>query len=360
MCDDMVLMAEQDCSEQIAEQVRRAARDRMPLQIVGGNSKSFYGRACSGATLSTREHRGIVNYEPNELVLTARSGTPLREIESALSENGQMLAFEQPHFGADATLGGTIACNFSGPRRPYAGAARDFVLGTTIVNGRGEILRFGGQVMKNVAGYDVSRLFASSLGTLGVMLDVSLKILPVAAQTTTLIMQCSSDRAIEQMNRWAASPLPITATCYDGDSLHVRLEGAATAVAKSKLQIGGEELDGAEFWHKLREHQHSFFRTEKPLWRIAVAPATPQLPIAGQYLLEWNGAQRWYITDTPAAEMRRIANDAGGHATLFRHGNSQSDVFHPLASGIQQLHLQLKNAFDPHGVFNRGKMYADF
>lgn len=353
-------MIAQDCSEKIAEQVREAVRDGASLQIVGGGSKSFYGRTCDGTELSTREHRGIINYEPNELVLTARSGTPLREIESALNANGQMLAFEPPHFGADATLGGTIACNFSGPRRPYAGAARDFVLGTTIVNGRGEILRFGGQVMKNVAGYDVSRLFAGSLGTLGVMLDVSLKILPVAAQTTTLVMQCNADRAIEQMNRWAASPLPITATCYDGDSLHVRLEGAATAVAKSKLQIGGEEIDGAEFWHKLREHQHGFFRAEKPLWRIAVAPATPQLPIAGKCLLEWNGAQRWYITDTPTNEIRRLASDVGGHATLFRNGNPKGEVFHPLAGGIQQLHLHLKTAFDPQGIFNRGKMYAEF
>lgn len=357
---DLALVIERDCGEQIAKQVRRAARDRMPLQIVGGGSKSFYGRTCDGAELSTREHRGIINYEPNELVLTARSGTPLREIESALSDNGQMLAFEPPHFGADATLGGTTACNFSGPRRPFAGAARDFVLGATIVNGHGEILRFGGQVMKNVAGYDVSRLFAGSLGTLGVILDVSLKILPVAAQTTTLVVQCNADRAIEQMNRWAASPLPITATCYDGDSLHVRLEGAATAVAKSKSQIGGDEIDGAEFWRKLREHQHDFFLADKPLWRIAVAPATPQLPITGQYLLEWNGAQRWYIAEVPATEIRRVASEAGGHATLFRRSDPRSEVFHPLASGIQQLHLQLKSAFDPHGIFNRGKMYAEF
>lgn len=357
-------MVNRDRSDVIAEQVRQAARAGAPLQIIGSGSKSFYGRTTSGAILSTREHRGIVNYEPNELVLTAKSGTPMREIEAALSAHGQMLAFEPPHFGTDATLGGTIACNFSGPRRPFAGAARDFVLGATIINGRGEILRFGGQVMKNVAGYDVSRLFAGSLGTLGVMLDVSLKILPVAAQTTTLIAQCNAERAIEQMNRWAASPLPITATCYDGDSLYVRLEGAATAVAKSRLHVGGEAMDGAEFWHKLREHQHGFFRTDKPLWRIAVAPATPPLSIAGKYLLEWNGAQRWYVTDMPADEVRRIASAAGGHATLFRCGESpreqHNDVFHPLASGIQQLHLRLKHAFDPHSIFNRGKMYADF
>jgi len=352
-------MLDQDDTDALIEQVTDAVHRKSPLKIGGGNTKVFYGRETSGTVLSTRQHRGIVSYEPNELVLTARAGTPLAEVEKALADNGQMLPFEPPYFGADATLGGTIACNLSGPRRPYAGAARDFVLGTTIINGRAERLRFGGEVMKNVAGYDVSRLMAGSLGTLGVILEVSLKVLPLPAKTTTLVLQYPAAKSIEQLNKWAGQPLPISATCYDGNSVYVRLEGAATAVDKSRRLLGGEEIEGNGFWRKLREQEHDFFNSNAPLWRIALAPVTPPLALAGKSLIEWNGAQRWLFSDAEPSMVRNVVSTAGGHATLFKNGNRTGDVFQPLANGIGEIHRRLKLALDPHRIFNPGRMYRD-
>lgn len=350
-------MLDRDNTENLVEQANKAIQARTPLNIIGGGSKLFYGRKPVGEVLSTREHRGIVTYEPNELVVTARAGTPLAELEKTLTENAQMLAFEPPYFGPDATLGGTIACNFSGPRRPFAGAARDFVLGTTIINGRGERLRFGGQVMKNVAGYDVSRLLAGSLGTLGVILDVSLKVLPLPAKTLTLVFPHRIDRAIEQMNQWAGLPLPISATCYDGEALYVRLEGAASAVDASRQKLGGEKVDGPEFWRSVREHSHAFFHGDKPLWRIAVPPATPPLALKGPTLLEWNGAQRWLYSELSPSSLREVVSAAGGHATLFQNGDQSGAVFHPLSKGLDALHTRMKLAMDPNQVFNRGRMH---
>ena len=352
-------MLDRDDTDALIEQVSVAIRDKSPLKIGGGNTKAFYGLETSGTVLSTRQHCGIVSYEPNELVLTARAGTPLAEVEKALADNGQMLPFEPPSFGVDATLGGTIACNLSGPRRPYAGSARDFLLGTTIVNGRGERLRFGGEVMKNVAGYDVSRLMAGSFGTLGVILEASLKVLPRPAKTTTVVLLYAPTKAIEQLNKWAGQPLPISATCYGGDSVYVRLEGAATAVDKSRRLLGGEEIDGNEFWRKLREQEHDFFDSKTPLWRIAVAPATPPLSLQGKSLIEWNVAQLWLLSDAEPIEVRNVVSAAGGHAILFKNGNRAGDVFQPLASGVNEIHRRLKLALDPHGIFNPGRMYRD-
>ncbi len=253
-------MTTQDCAKDISGAIVAAVAARTPLAIHGSGSKCFLTGDIAGAALDVTKHRGIVSYEPTELVLTARTGTPLSEIESALAEKNQMLAFEPPHFGPKATLGGTIACNLSGPRRPYCGSARDFVLGTRIINGRGEILKFGGQVMKNVAGYDVSRLMAGSYGTLGVLLDISLKVLPIPAREITLRFEMGADDAIRTMNIWAGQPLPLSAACHVGDTLYVRLSGTDKSVRAAHIKLGGDhDARGAAFWHELREQQLLFF-----------------------------------------------------------------------------------------------------
>lgn len=350
-----------DQTDALRDAVVQAAAAGTPLSIVGGGSKNFYGRTASGQPLALAGHRGIVRYEPTELFVTARAGTPLREIEATLAERGQMLGFEPPHFGASATLGGAIACGLSGPRRPYAGAARDFVLGVRLLNGNGEVLRFGGEVMKNVAGYDVSRLMVGALGTLGVLLDLSLKVLPRPALELTLVQTCSSTRALTLCAQWSGQPHPVSATAWVDGALYVRLSGAASAVRTAAGQVGGEPVaDGAAFWLALREQTHPFFAGAAPLWRIAVPPATPPLDVPDEGLWEWGGAQRWLRGDISAATIRAAAAAAGGHATLFRGGDRRGEVFHPLSPKLLELHRRLKQSFDPHGLFNPGRLYPDF
>lgn len=350
-----------DLTEQFQGRVREALARGTPLELKGGGSKRFYGRTTGGSPLPLGEHSGIVNYEPKELVLTARCGTALADLEQLLAEQGQMLAFEPPHFGENATLGGTIACGFSGPRRPYAGSARDFVLGVRIINGRGEVLHFGGEVMKNVAGYDVSRLMAGSLGTLGLILEVSLKVLPRPTDEITLVQQRDPDEAIRLMNEWAAKPLPISAACYDGAQLYLRLSGASRALISAHELIGGEKrADSGLFWLNLREHRHGFFSSDKPLWRLSLPPHTSHLNLSGKQFIDWGGAQRWLISDTEAQVIRKAVSKVGGHATLFRGGDHGGEVFHPLQGALYTLHRNLKSSFDPDGIFNPGRMYENF
>jgi len=339
------------------------------MQLCGGGSKAFYGRRPIGTQLALAGHRGVVNYEPKELVLTARAGTPLVELEALLAEQGQMLAFEPPHFGADAgsqssaqaTLGGAIACGLSGPRRPYAGSARDFVLGMRIINGHGELLHFGGEVMKNVAGYDVSRAMTGALGTLGVILEVSLKVLPRLEQELTLVQERDPDDAIRSMNQWAGSPLPLSAACYDGRKLYVRLSGTPKAVDAACGRIGGDRVaDGDHYWWTLREHRHALFDNGRPLWRLSLPSQAPMLALPGSQLIDWGGAQRWLAGDAGDAGdevIRDAAARAGGHATLFRGGDRDGEVFHPLPQALVALHRKLKHAFDPQGIFNPGRLY---
>src|SRR5882672_1580837 len=275
--------------------VMDAVLEKLSEQVRGAGSKDFYGQALEGEVLDTRGHAGIVSYEPSELVITARCGTRLSEVEAAMRERSQQLAFEPPHFG-DATLGGAVAAGLSGPGRQSAGAVRDFVLGTKLMDGRGEVLSFGGQVMKNVAGYDVSRLMAGSLGTLGILLEVSLKALPLPAAEATLRLEMPEDRAIEQLNRWGGKPLPISASAWNDGSLAVRLSGAGTAVGAAAAKIAGTRVDEAQalrFWTGIREHADRFFRSDAPLWRISVPQATPPLGLQGEQLIEWGGALRW-------------------------------------------------------------------
>ncbi|MBA2409262.1 MAG: glycolate oxidase subunit GlcE [Gammaproteobacteria bacterium] len=348
----------QDVSEVLIDAVRDAFKQRTPLVIHGGKSKAFYGRAVEGEPLDVSPHRGVVNYEPTELVLSARAGTRLTEIETLLVEQGQMLPFEPPHFGERATISGCVAAGLSGPRRPYAGAVRDNLLGVVIVNGQGQRLKFGGEVMKNVAGYDLSRLMAGALGTLGVLLQVSFKVLPTPKRETTLLRTLDSERAIKIINDWARRPLPISATWHDGDCLYTRLAGGHSAIDAAVRQLDGEPLDdGDAFWRGIREQTAPFFAGETPLWRLSVPPAMPMLDLPGDWAIEWNGALRWLKTDVPAKDIRTRTTAAGGHATLFRGGDRASQVFQPLSSVLMAAHKRLKAALDPAGILNSGRMY---
>ena len=351
-----------DQTTELQERILAAAEAGETLEIRGSGSKSFYGRIPTGVPLDMRGHAGIVNYQPKELVITARSGTKLVEIEAVLAERGQMLPFEPPHFGPDATIGGTVACGLSGPARPYLGAARDLVLGTRALNGHAQVLQFGGEVMKNVAGYDVSRLMTGAMGTLGLLLEVSLKVLPLPAATRTLMQERSPAEATELANRWAGKPLPVTGTCYDGERLYVRLAGAETAVTQAVTDIGGEPVEnGDAFWrNKIREHGHAFFAGDRPLWRLSVPQSAPPIELPGKQLIEWGGAQRWLRTDASAEIIRAAAERAGGHASLFRGGDRNVEVFQRLPSAVMRLHQRLKQAFDPKGLFNPGRLYLDF
>ncbi|MDH4094353.1 MAG: glycolate oxidase subunit GlcE [Betaproteobacteria bacterium] len=348
--------------ERLRERIRDAAGRRAALRLRGGGSKDFYGGEPRGEILDTRVHAGIVEYEATELVVTARCGTPLAELEAALAEKGQMLPFEPPRFGADATLGGCVAAGLSGPRRAAAGAVRDFVLGARLLDGRADELAFGGRVMKNVAGYDVARLLAGSLGTLGLILEVSLKVLPRPPAEATLRLELPQDKALEALNRWAGQPLPVTASAWRDGELHLRLSGAERAVRAAAQHLGGHTLapgDAGRFWESIREHTHPFFAGAAPLWRLSLpAPAAP-LALAGAPLIEWGGALRWLRTEADAAAVRAAAASAGGHATLFRGGDKSAGVFAPLAMGAKRLHRELKAAFDPAGVFNPGRLYPD-
>lgn len=351
--------------EQVLQQFRtrvlEAVDRKTPLRLRGGGTKDWYGQTLQGEVFDTREYCGIVAYDPTELVITARCGTPLAEIEATLDASKQMLAFEPPRFGLASTIGGVVASGLSGPRRQAAGAVRDFVLGVTMMNGRGEVLRFGGQVMKNVAGYDVSRLLAGSLGTLGLILDVSLKVLPKPFHEMTLRFEMNEAQAIDSLNRWGGQPLPISASVWHGDTLMVRLSGAEAAVKAAMQKMGGEkEGDAATFWQELCDQRHAFFSADDALWRFSLPSHVPPLGIEGEQVIEWGGAQRWLRSDLDTETSRRVAQEAGGHATLFRGGDKSAGVFHPLAPAVAKIHRNLKSSFDPSGIFNPGRMYPEF
>lgn len=342
------------------ERVRQAAARGGQLRIRGGGSKDFYGREPVGELLETGACRGIVNYEPSELVVTVRAGTPLAELEAALAEQGQMLAFEPPRFAAGSTVGGCVAAGLAGPRRAAVGGVRDFVLGARLIDGRGDVLRFGGEVMKNVAGYDVSRALAGSLGTLGLIVELSLKVLPLPVAEATLRFEADEADALHRLNAWAGQPLPISATAWRGGDLYLRLSGASAAVEAAVARLGGEGVDAAEaaaLWGGLRDHSDPFFSGSMPLWRLSLPSDALALALDGEQLVEWGGAQRWLRSERPAADIRRRVASLGGHATLFRHGDRQGSCFHPLSEAMMRLQRNLKNAFDPAGVFNPGRLY---
>jgi glycolate oxidase FAD binding subunit len=348
---------------ELQQWIRDAGGPQRALRVRGGGSKDFYGRRIAGDVVDTRAVRGIVDYEPTELVLTARAGTPLAEVEATLDAARQMLPFEPPRFAGAATLGGAIAAGLSGPRRPYAGAARDFVLGVRMIDGTGEALRFGGRVMKNVAGFDVARLMTGSLGTLGVLTEISLKCLPKPALETTVVRECSADEAIHRVNEWGGQPLPLSATCWLDGRLWIRLSGAPPAVTAARATLGGEEaVDAEHFWSGVRDQSHPFFTTlherAMPLWRLSVRSTAPFRDLGSEQLIEWGGALRWLGARAGDEEkLRAFARTNGGHATCFRDGGGA--VFQALSPPMLALHQRLKNVFDPHGILNRGRLYPE-
>ncbi|MES2413093.1 MAG: glycolate oxidase subunit GlcE [Pseudomonadota bacterium] len=355
-------MLSADTASHFAERIRTAAAEDRPLRIRGGGSKDFYGQSLEGEVLQTSGLAGVTSYEPSELVVTAGAGTPLAELEALLAAQGQCLPFEPPHFGGGATVGGLVASGLSGPARASSGAVRDYVLGVKFINGKGELLTFGGQVMKNVAGYDVSRLMTGAMGTLGLLVEVSLKVLPVALAENTLTFEMDEATALKQLNLWGAQPLPVNASCWHAGHLHVRLRGAAAAVSAARTAMGGEQQQDTALWQTLREQAHPFFALQRgeSLWRMGLPDTAPPLPL-GETLIEWGGAQRWL--KLPAADVVRLrvaATAASGHATLFRAGEKSCDVFTPLAGPLARIHRSLKREFDPAGIFNRGRLYPGF
>lgn len=347
------------------ERIIAATASGTPLQIRGGGSKDWYGQALRGELLDTRGYSGIVDYEPTELVITARCGTPLAQIDAALAAHNQMLAFEPPRFdsqGAGATVGGMVAAGLAGPGRQANGSVRDFVLGADLMDAQGQVLHFGGQVMKNVAGYDVSRLLAGSLGTLGLILQVSLKVLPQPFASSTRVFEVDQATALQLLNEWGGQPLPISASAWVNDVLTIRLSGAQAAVDAAERKLGGSPLtNGSDFWRDLREQQHAFFDDQQaPLWRLSLPSVAAPLALNGKQLIEWGGAQRWYRGDADSTAIRAAAVAAGGHSSLYRGGDKSVGVFQPLSPALAQIHRRLKASFDPAGIFNPSRMYPDF
>ena len=351
----------------LIDRVRSARAAGAQLRIRGGGSKDFYGEVPQGEPLDTRVLEGTSSYEPTELVVTTRCGTALAELEALLAAQGQCLPFEPPHFGSGATVGGMVAAGLSGPSRASVGSVRDHVLGATLLNGKGEVMTFGGQVMKNVAGYDVSRLLAGSMGTLGVILEVSLKVLPIAPATLTLRMEMDQARAIAQLNAWGGQPLPLNASAWWDSNLIVRLRGALAAVQAARTAIGGQVVEpqyASPFWAGLRDHTDEFFTSAHAavvggasLWRLSVPSTAAPLALSGELLIEWGGAQRWLCSAMAPGAVRDAAAKAGGHATLFATSDKSPGAFAPLQSPLDRIHRELKKAFDPAGIFNPGRLY---
>ncbi len=365
-----------DALQGLVEQVQAARADQRVLDIRGGGSKAFYGGPVQGEVLDVRGLAGISSYEPSELVITARCGTPLAELEATLAERGQCLPFEPPRFGSagtavdgapgGGTVGGMVAAGLAGPARVSVGGVRDYVLGAKLLNGRAELLSFGGTVMKNVAGYDVSRTLAGSMGVLGVICEVSLKVLPVLPATLTLRLEADQAAAIRRLNEWGGQPLPLNASAWWDGMLVLRLAGAAAAVRSAHEKIGGEVIEAslaATFWGGLRDHRDEFFvgaakavDSGAALWRLSVPPTTAPLKLSGEQLLEWGGAQRWICTTAPASVLRDAAHLAGGHAVLFRGHDKSAGAFAPQTPSMARLQRELQRAFDPDGLFNPGRL----
>lgn len=350
----------------LTDRVQAARADKTALDIRGGGTKAFYGGEPTGEPLDVTPLNGISSYEPSELVVTVRAGTSLAELEAALAEKGQCLPFEPPRFAQGGTVGGMVAAGLAGPARAAVGGVRDYVLGAKLLNGRAELVGFGGTVMKNVAGYDVSRVLAGSMGILGVICEVSLKVLPAAPATLTLRLEMDTATAIQRLNEWGGQPLPLNASAWWEGTLVLRLSGAAAAVRAAQARIGGEVVDpalAAAFWQGLRDHHDEFFigalravAGGASLWRLSVPATTPPLALSGEQLVEWGGAQRWICTTAPAATLRQAAAAVGSHAVLFRATDKSAGAFAPLAPPLDRIHRELKQAFDPDGVFNPGRL----
>ncbi len=353
----------------LIDRVDRARSQRTPLEIRGGGTKTFYGGPARGETLDVTALAGISSYEPTELVVTVRAGTALAELEAALAAQGQCLPFEPPRFNAGGTVGGMVAAGLSGPARANLGSVRDHVLGVTLLNGRGEVLTFGGQVAKNVAGYDVSRLVVGSLGILGIICEVSLKVLPVPRAVATLCFERDERRALEQLKQWASQPLPVSASAWCEGRLRVRLTGAVAAVNAACVRLGGSLIDpeeAAAYWLSLRDQTQEIFVLDEGdlahgecLWRLSLPSTSPPVELSGSQIIEWHGAERWWRTADAPRQVRAAAASSGGHATLVRGADKSAGAFAPLDAALMRIHHGLKQAFDPAGIFNPGRLYAE-
>jgi glycolate oxidase FAD binding subunit len=370
--------------QQWVDQIRDAAARRVCLRVRGGGSKDHLGDTRRGELLDVRPWRGIETYEPSELFIRVRAGTPLQEVEQVLAERGQCLAFEPPRYAfattqsEGATMGGVVACGLSGPARVSRGAVRDHMLGCTVLTGRAEVLGLGGAVMKNVAGYDLARLMAGAMGTLGILLDVTLKVMPQPVVSATMRFELSEADALLKVNQWAAQPLPLDASAWWDGMLLLRLRGARAAVAGAVQRIyrecKGELLAppvAEAFWNGLRDHTDEFFAQARQavmqagdkgvtLWRLSVPPTSVPLGLPGEQLIEWWGGLRWVCTATPAATIHEVVAKAGGHAQPFLVRQPQALVHMPAWSAVQRrLHEQVQRAFDPHGVFDTGRLWSN-
>lgn len=355
-------MTDADQSAELKSRVDTALKNAQPLEIVGTGSKRFYGNSVDAETLDVSQHCGIVAYEPTELVITARAGTPIAEVNATLAKHNQMLAFEPPLLGGAGTIGGALATGLSGPRRPFWGSARDMVLGIRLLNGHGELMRFGGEVMKNVAGYDTARLNVAALGTLGVILEASLKVLPAPPTHATLALEIPAQDCHARTEQWLREGRPLSAVSHDGERLFVRLSGTQSAVNDALNQLGGEQMDADQadgFWQSVRDHTHAFFTTDAPIWRISLPPGVDPNHFPSPRFIDWAGQQIWLRGDHDADELRTHAASFGGSATCFNQRPDSIAAFQPLDAVQTRLHQGLKKAFDPQAIFNPGRLYPD-
>ena len=351
------IIPQQDDTPRLLDQVQSALQQGHGLRIRGGDSKAFLGRRVEGQELDTRSHTGVVHYDPTELVVTVRAGTLVSDLNALLASEGQNLPPEAPDFNGRATVGGMVASALAGPRRPWAGSVRDFVLGARVITGQGQHLRFGGEVMKNVAGYDFSRLLAGSHGCLGLITEVSLKVLPLPRKACSLVLEVDAEQALSMLTQWRRDDLPVSGAFHWKQRLHVRLEGGEATVDAARARLGGEPID-AGVWTELRERRLPFFDSGPALWRLSVPWQTPLQPLPGEVLLDWAGAQRWLVSNAPPQQIRQLATALGGHATCYT-ADADDSPFQPLPEIMMRFHQRLKAQVDPKGIFNPGRMYAD-
>lgn len=346
-------IADYDNLQAMQAQIQQASANATPLVICGGGSKSFYGNQSEGETLDVSTHSGIIDYDPAELVITLRGGCLLKEVEALLAEHRQMLGFEPPSFSDQATIGGTVATAMAGPRRAFSGGVRDFILGVKLLDGRGEVLNFGGRVIKNVAGFDVSRLMAGSMGTLGVILEVSLRVIPMYETEVTLgFDHDTAESHIHWINELGGNPIPLSASLWHQGRSLIRLSGSEQGVASAVDSLGGDRQDPV--WQSLKEQQHDFFKGHSQLNRISLPP-TAALSIKQDQLIEWGGAQRW-IGECDIEHTRERLASRQGSLCLFR-GKDRQEVFQAVSDAAMILHRNLKSRFDPARIFNRNRLF---
>ncbi|MCB1754847.1 MAG: glycolate oxidase subunit GlcE [Gammaproteobacteria bacterium] len=343
------------------ERVRQAYDNKIPLHIRGGGSKLFFtGQNPEAEVFDCSGYNGIVSYEPSELVITVRAGTTLRAVESMLASKGQQFPFEPPAYSMATTIGGMVASGFSGSRRPFSGAVRDAVLGIKLLNGKGEVLQFGGQVIKNVAGYDISRLVTGSFGTLGIILEASIKVVPRPPTEQTFSIEVAPGKIFSELRRLRSASNNLSGLACDGERVFYRLAGSEKSVKQIAAKLGGEEqVETQAFWKALNKQQLPFFNEDQPIWRISLPPAAPELDFGGDAVLDWAGALRWVKSSKSAEEIQSMAGAVGGHAMLFRSPEKKSMSLDLPSPTAERIHQRIKHSLDPHSIFNPGYLFPE-